>query len=144
VPSDLGTYHEGLERLGVIPSTGAGAEWNGTFTPEKWARRSSGPRSSRRARRASPRAPARQLPRRAPFFQAHLVGLCACCGVVYTIYAYGVYVCIRRGTQRERPQNGRNGHKTSAGAMRAQRAPTHRPHEAPQRGAHRRTRTNLK
>ena len=37
LPSDLGTYREGLERLGVIPSTGAGAEWNGTFTPEQWA-----------------------------------------------------------------------------------------------------------
>ena len=108
-------------------------------TPEQWAALI----AKGKARLAScPGTPAAAP--RPPFFQAHLVGLCACCGVVYTIYAYGVYVCIRRGTQRERPQNGRNGHKTSAGAMRAQRAPTHRPHEAPQRGAHRRTRTNLK
>ena len=67
-------------------------------TPEQWAALI----AKGKARLAScPGTPAAAP--RPPFFQAHLVGLCACCGVVYTIYAYGVYVCIRRGTQRERP-----------------------------------------
>ena len=103
-PSDLGTYREGLERLGVIPSTGAGAEWNGTFTPEQWAALLAKGKARLSSCPGTPAAAPRPV-----LLQAHLVGLCACCVVVYTIYAYGVYVCIRRGTQRERPQNARNG-----------------------------------
>ena len=38
LPADLGTYREGLERLGVVlPTTVAGAEWKGAFTPVQWA-----------------------------------------------------------------------------------------------------------
>ena len=42
LPADLGTYREGLERLGLIlPTTVAGACWKGAFTPVQWALRGS-------------------------------------------------------------------------------------------------------
>ena len=63
--------------------------------------------------------------------------VCLFCGVVsgvpvhdLCVWCVCVYVCIRRGTQRERPQNAQrakpagNGQKTRAGATRAQSAHT--------------------